>query len=131
MTLSQKILTIVSLTIATLLTAHISLNNNPIFLFWFLIICVSITLVAVFLHQVLHISCHHLRTSLLTYPRIPNLRAKQEAYPGTWPIPGTGRKTTSTSRSKVMIEFTIVLSLRVLNTEAAAVCVCVRLSVLD
>ncbi len=30
-TLSQKVLIIVSLTIATLLTAHISLNNNPNF----------------------------------------------------------------------------------------------------
>ncbi len=59
---------------------------------------------------------------------MPNLRAKQRRILATWPIPGTGRRTTSTSRSKVMIEFTTVPNLRVLNTEAA-VCVCVCLSV--
>lgn len=102
------------------LTVNISLCNNPNFS----VTCLSITLVVVCLHQVLHTSCHHLRTSLLTYPRMLNLRAKQRRILATWPIPGTGRRTTSTSRSKVMIEFTTVPSLRVLNTEAA-VCVCV------
>lgn len=53
--------------------------------------------------QGLHTSSLLPKTSLSTYPRMHSSPAKQKRIPATLPTPGSGRRTTSTSRSKVMI----------------------------
>lgn len=70
--------------------------------------CTSVLTALLSCSQALRSSLPHRRTLQSTSRRTPILTARQRPIPATWPTPGSGKRTTSSSRSKVMIGFIIV-----------------------
>lgn len=57
------------------------------------------------LHQALHSSYHHQTTLRWTFHRTPSSPARRRPTLATWPTPGSGKRTTSSSRSKVTVQY--------------------------
>lgn len=79
-----------------------------------------ISITTVCFSQGLPTSSRRRKTSPSTFPRMHSSPAKQRRTRATWPTPGSGRRTTSTSRSKVMTKFTSALRLLRLSEELTA-----------